>query len=266
MAYAVYILPESPRWLLINGRVKEAEIILKEAARYNGTPLPEFSLQSLQLAGEQTSEHKISISEFFEKKNLPVTIPLWIVWLCFGFTYYGTILLISRIYQENGDDDGDDDGFVCDFQYGEIFISAVSEIPAVLMVRLLIDSWGRCNTQVLTYGVAGISVIFLGIRATNQNSFSVLVFSFISRMFVLGATCATWVATPELFDTHLRATGHSISSSMARMGAFICPFVVANYSLSTLTVTMIICIVNLTAAGASYMLPETKGNKRKRKL
>ena len=38
-------VPESPRWLMIVGRVSEAEDILSETAMYNGLALPKTLLQ-----------------------------------------------------------------------------------------------------------------------------------------------------------------------------------------------------------------------------
>ena len=39
-------LPESPRWLLVNGKEKEAVSVLTTIARSNGvSPLPEFTLK-----------------------------------------------------------------------------------------------------------------------------------------------------------------------------------------------------------------------------
>ncbi len=77
--------------------------------------------------------------------------------------------------------------------------------------------------------------------------------------YVLAADCVYRVSTPELFPTNLRATGHSISSSVARLGAFSSPFVIDNYKISEFAVGLVIGIVNVAAAVAAFMLPETMG-------
>lgn len=249
LVWAIYVLPESPRWLLVNGKIKEAEDVLRQAAKYNGTELPEFTLKP---HGEVLHEGA-AISEFFQRKQLPVTIPLWTIWFCFGFCYYGIILLISRLFESSDADD--DNEFVCDFQYAEIFISAVSEVGGVVITALLIDRSGRCWTQGILYCIAGITVLFLALKSSNA---TLTFFSVLARMTSLGSTCATWVATPELFNTHMRATGHSVSSSLARLGAFCVPFLV-NSNNTVLTVVIIISAGNFIAMFSSIFLPETKG-------
>lgn len=133
LAWAVYALPESARWLLQQGRIEEAEKILRSAAEYNGTPLPPFTLK--RVATDKNDEG-VSIKEFFSPSMLPISIPLWTLWACFGFCYYGVVLLISRVFQN---DSSDDDGYTCDFQYADIFISAVSEVGGVAICAIIID-------------------------------------------------------------------------------------------------------------------------------
>eukprot|EP01035_Chromulina_nebulosa_P016815 gene16815-22299_t len=66
----------------------------------------------------------------------------------------------------------------------------------------------------------------------------VIAVAWIARMFAMGSSSTTWVATPELFPTEMRATGHSLCNSVARIAG-------------------ILFIINSIAAIASYALPET---------
>jgi hypothetical protein len=60
------------------------------------------------------------------------------VWACFGFTYYGVILLVARVFQtgEGGEAIDATDEYTageCSFNYQAIFISATSEIVGVVV-------------------------------------------------------------------------------------------------------------------------------------
>jgi hypothetical protein len=75
----------------------------------------------------------------------------------------------------------------------------------------------------------------------------------------MGASCATWVATSELYPTEMRATGHSVSSSIAKLGSFLVPYFVVS-SISFSTVGIVLGCVNLVASVVAFFtLPETKG-------
>lgn len=246
MAWAIFVLPESPRWLLQVGRVEEAEEVLRLAAAYNNFELPKFKLKPPTIINEED----VSYSEFFKRDMLPITIPLWSVWCCFGFLYYGIVLLISRLFAV----ETDDDGYNCDFDYKEIFISAVSELGGVIICAFLVDRIGRVKIQMGFYLSVSVGVLLIGIKMPDA---LLILFGTIARMCAMGATIVTWVATPELFPTRVRASGHSIASSIGRLGAFCVPFLVSSAA-PIFVVCTVISVVSLVAAISVYFLPETK--------
>lgn len=246
MVWAIFVLPESPRWLLLMNRAEEAEQILIEAAAYNRTVLPKFRLKP----PSATNEEEVSYGEFFRRDMLPITVPLWSLWCCFGFMYYGIVLLISRLFEK----ENDDDGYNCDFDYQEIFISAASELGGVIICALLIERTGRVKIQIGFYVSVAIFVLFIGVEMPGA---LLVLFSTAARMCAMGATIVTWVATPELFPTRVRASGHSIASSMGRLGAFTVPFMVSSAA-PIFVVCVILSVVSLIAALSVWFLPETK--------
>lgn len=75
----VALLPESPRWLVTQGRTKEAAEVIGYAAAVNGYALPDF-----QLDPKIEKEEHVPFSEFVKPPQIRLTLPLWTVWTCFG--------------------------------------------------------------------------------------------------------------------------------------------------------------------------------------
>lgn len=142
---AIVYLPESPRWLLIKGRFKEAETVIKDAALINGIDVGPINLDN-QTSAEapddvlwgQFSNKKMDDTKFTDLINTPkmrrVSLPLWVIWSAFGFTYYGIILLVGRIYTT----DTESSVQTCSFNYQPIFINASAELVGVFIAALII--------------------------------------------------------------------------------------------------------------------------------
>lgn len=120
------------------------------------------------------------------KEIRQVSLPLWAVWGLFGFTYYGLILFVGRLYTttSSGDDDKST-GRTCSFDYSSIFINATSEMAGVTVSALAIDRLGRVRTQSYFYlaAAAAVAVMGMGLPAS-----AVLVVSIIGRMSIMAAS------------------------------------------------------------------------------
>lgn len=81
---SIWLLPESPRWLVVQGRIADAEKVLREAATVNGTYMEPFTLNN-----KVDEEVTVVVTELLKPEMAKVSIPLWIAWLSFGFCYYG---------------------------------------------------------------------------------------------------------------------------------------------------------------------------------
>mmetsp|Transcript_33407 Transcript_33407/g.34041 ORF Transcript_33407/g.34041 Transcript_33407/m.34041 type:complete len:562 (-) Transcript_33407:237-1922(-) len=187
--------------------------------------------------------------ELLSLKRRWVSIPLWVTWLSFGFTYYGLILFVSRLFSTAEADE------TCDFDYESVFVNAAFEVFGVFLVAGIIDPLGRMRCQALMYVASGVAVALMGSGLPPR---ALTWVSGLGRLCIMGAAAATWVATPELYPTRIRATGHSVATAMSRVGASACPFLTQS-TLSIGIVGGVLCVINFVAAGAALSLPETKG-------
>lgn len=274
-ALFVCFMPESPRWLLSKGRNEEAERIVREAARSNGLAMPAFRLvYEEQLQSAYAVDYRQLVADPAVRR---ITLPLWVVWGMFGFTYYGIILFAGRLFDDHDQADHDQgDRGQCSFNYSALFINSTSELAGCLCGAVLFAcSMGRASIQVLFYLLAALAVLLMG--CTGISSHALLLLSVLVRMCTFCAsvsaalcplTCtplmtvcsqnSTWIITPELYNTELRTFGHSLCTTWSKVGSFMSPFVVIS-SIPPFAVGAILCALNCCAALAAWCLPETSG-------
>lgn len=287
---AIY-LPESPRWLIMEGDYEQAREIIYSAAQLNGTRIEPFFLLPLTsseyqfrertaptlIEGEESPKpHRvpdtsspsedINDEEIMNLENLSlwnhyaklvgpdylhITIPLWLVYITYSFAYFGTVLYLSRLFSARSDS-----GYAVEFDYKVLFTNSASEIAGVFCASCVIDIFGRKASQIVFYVIAATSVLSLSLTS----GYFRFIMSLISRLSIMGASGLTWAATPELYPTSLRALGHSLATSFSRIGAILAPFLVANLLVSSTKVGMILCFVNLISVVSVSFLPETFGH------
>ncbi|CAB9520080.1 Synaptic vesicle 2-related protein [Seminavis robusta] len=260
----VFVVPESPRWLCQQQQsphaLEKALHILRQAAHINGHGDDVFP-PGVQLRPAQCQEQKANVSDLLSTEWRRTTLLLWCLWGSYAFLYYGTVIAVTLAFynNNNNDSDTDTDNNPHSFDYLAMIVSSSAELAGVTLVKFTVDRWGRmyCMKQYFTAG--GILVFVLCLRtSTNTTRLERIVWAFLARFFVYSGSLCVWIATAELLPTQLRTTGHSCANAVARIGAFLAPFLASpdkqpwKIGTSMLIASWILRIV-------SSQLPETTG-------
>ncbi|RZC37846.1 organic cation transporter protein, partial [Asbolus verrucosus] len=238
-----WFLPESPRWLLAQGRAKEAAKILVHIAKINGRTLPEnYILEIIQIDCVKNDERQdYGIKNLFQSPNLRwKTIIITFIWFTNTSVYVG----LSYYAPALGGD-----------EYLNFFLAGAVEFPTYLFLWPAMERWGRRWTLCVSMVVGGSAclVTFL----VQNDSIVTLGLYCIGKMGISSSFVVLPLMASELYPTVVRGLGMSVSSTMGMLGPVFIPLV--NYLGSDmLTLPLIIMGTMLVMGGAcSLLLPET---------
>ena len=85
-----FLLPESPRYLISQGKVSQVTKVLEKAAKRNGVSLsPEVMAAKKDFEGEAKKEEVYGLTDMFRGSQLKITIAFFITWPVITLLYYG---------------------------------------------------------------------------------------------------------------------------------------------------------------------------------
>ena len=205
-------VPESPRYLELNGRRDEAEKIVSELEAAAG----------VESVPDNTPIEKVEKRPWYEefkmlwsRANLRTTAVLWIIWFGINFGYYGFVLWTPTLLTEQGFDIVKSLGFT--------LIMCIAQLPGYFSAALLIEKLGRKPTLIIYFAGTAIAAWLFG-HADSENM--ILITGCLLYFFALGAWGCVYSYTPEVYPTDVRGSGNGWAAAFGRIGAFIAPFIV----------------------------------------
>jgi len=244
---AYFYLPESARWLLANGKKKEAEDLCREIARENGRELDkDFELIAPARTGSsQEGTGYLGFLQLFRYPHLRLkTIICYYLWFSTALVYYGLTL--------NSNDLG-----VSIFVYSAI--GKALEFPSITIVILMLLKTGRRITLMIFYTLGGVCLMMTMFVPLNTFPYEwpIVVLNLAGRVFSIGTLAVCYIYSSEIFPTVVRNVGLGSSSLWARVGPMVAPFVASLKVYDDRIPTTVFGVIALIAAVLVTFLPET---------
>ncbi|MFC9557917.1 MFS transporter [Rhodococcus sp. NPDC056960] len=234
-------MPESPRWLMNQGRTEEATEI---AHAYLEDPS-----DVLDVTHEPT--RKGTFGMLFSPAYRRATIFISVFWFCVVAPYFAIATFAASVLSDYGLGDG---------LVGALGVNGLALVGVVVSV-LLIERIGRRKLTIPQQWVCAAVLAVIGLWSSAPPALVLigfLLFAFANAM----CTALTGVYPGEIFPTEIRGVGTGFATAFSRVGAglgtFLLPWSMHNLgSGTTMLIAAGICVVG--ASVSQVLAPETMG-------
>ncbi|XP_060621215.1 solute carrier family 22 member 4 [Anolis sagrei] len=239
-----WIIPESPRWLISQGRFEEAEVIIRKAAAKNGVPAPAVIFDSTEVQDLKTRQQSM-ILDLFRTPNIAViTIMSLFLWMITSIGYFSLSLSTPNLH-------GD--------VYLNCFLSALTEVPACVIAWLLLRTLPRRYSISGTLFLGGGIILFLQLVPQNLHILSVTLVM-LGKFGVTSAFSMLYVYTAELYPTIVRNMAVGAASMSSRVGSIIAPYFVYLGAYDRFLPYILMGSLTVLIGILTLFLPESYGN------
>lgn len=244
----MFLVPESPRWLVIKGKLQEAEKVLNKIKFH--ADIKSFTTDI------KKEQNEIYENIFMKKYKQPLLLVFFIAFFNQFSGINAVLYYAPRIFEEAG------------LAESSAFLSSVGvgviNLVFTLIGMALIDRAGR--KQLMYIGSLGYIISLLLVACSffyHWDGMAVPIFLFVFiASHAIGQGTVIWVFIAEIFPNHLRASGQAFGSSVhwvlaAAIPSFI-PFLFSSVGAEIVFIFFAVMML-WQLLWVKYKMPETKG-------
>ncbi|KAM4726374.1 organic cation/carnitine transporter 2-like isoform 2-T2 [Anableps anableps] len=236
-----WFIPESPRWLITQGRMREAEVIVRDAARKNKVQAPSVIFKESQVEEIPPGKKYTMLDVLKSSKLRCITLMCLLLWMAINIGYFGLSLNTSNL---SGN------------PFLNCFLSAITEVPAYIVSTCLLR---KCPRRVIlsTFLVIGGGVLLLIQFIPDTLHYVALALEMTGKFGFTMAFTIVYIYTAEIYPTVLRNVGMGMCSSAARIGSITAPYVIYLGTYNKVLPYILMGSLTIASSVVNFFLPET---------
>lgn len=240
-------IPESPRWLIRQGRVDEARRILTEISGEEAALTAEL---------EPTRGERVRWSALFSRQLFKWTFFVCAFWFLFGVGYYGISLFSPQIVSAIA-------GTSKSLTFVGSGLIALLGVVGVVIGAALVERIGRRPNMILGFVIMSVALLILALSGGKAALWAVVTLVGLTILGTqIGPGTLNLLYPTELFPTDIRASAVGLGTAVSRIGSILgvllFPQLVASWGLAN-ALWMFVAVAVLGVVVSVAMAPETRG-------
>ncbi|XP_047989893.1 solute carrier family 22 member 3-like isoform X1 [Leguminivora glycinivorella] len=239
--FYIYLIDESPRWLLTKGKKNEAVTIIDAAAKVNKLQL-DMDINQITYQEEKGANFSRVLLETFKSKSMLKRFFVCAVWwIASTFVNHG--LTINSISLQGN-------------KYVNYALTSLVDVPGRFVVVYILNRYKRKMPLIFTFVACAVLCAAQPFVPYDLPWLSITLFMS-GKLMSSFYFSITYIFTSELFPTYTRNSMHALCSSVGRIGSIVAPQMPLLMVYWSGLPSMIFGLVSLTAGLLTLLVPDT---------